>query len=767
MQYLIDDSGQLGIEDVVGTAADKQFKDISIEIPTFGLTDVPYWFRLALKYEGSQQEIIKELEIANALLESIDLYEIDLSGQVRQVQGGLARPLTAPDIVSRHFVSRLHLKPNETKWIYIKVGGNSVMNLPTYLWSLDARRYKTETQMVVFGMYYGLMTVMFLYNLFLFISTRFKSYLFYLFYIAFISMTMFANDGLMKEYIINDSPWLHTRLMWLLICITAVAAIFFIREFLATRLRHPKMDKILLLTMGLMIFGALLTIASNSLLSNYVVNIGVFFVCGSLLTSGIVSVSSGYHEAKFFLLAWMFILLGGVVLISMFIGLLPVKSYTMFATHIGSALEVLLLSFVVADRINAIVSEKLVIEKVAKTELENSHRYLDASHRLKDDFLACISEEFIVPITGVIKRLSLLDTNQLDQEQNSFVNTITRSARSMMFLVNNLIGFTEKTNSVQRIVAPFGLRQQLEYIRLRYWAKCQSKGLGFQYNIDENIPERLIGDASRLQLVIYNLLDNAIKFTDHGLVTMSVGRRLTGGNQHTVDLDFNITDTGIGIPEEQQTSIFEPFFVIDANTCRTHAGLGIGLALCKKTAAVMNAEISLSSKEGVGTQSNFSVSFELESNTFFDPIAETEIPNRKADAQIKDTEVGVIEESFKGRRILIAEDNLINQTVLKKIVEKLGCVAFVANDGNEAVQLLKTETVDLIFMDCQMPNKNGYDATQEIRKNELDDIRLPIVAVTANAMEGDRKKCLEAGMDDYLKKPIKLGEIKEALGKFL
>ena len=760
MQYFIDQSGAMSIEDVVSVEANKRFNNIDVETPTFGLTDTAYWFRLGLRYEGSQQELIKELEISNALLATIDLYEIDPPFRTRHVQGGLARPLTAPDIMSRNFISRLHFTKGQTKWVYFKIGGNSVLNVPAYLWDIDMRRHKAETEMVVFGMYYGLMGVMLLYNLFLFISTRFKSYFFYLGYLGFIIMSMLSNDGLMKEYVFTNNPWFLTRIFWLLACVTGIFAVLFSREFLRTQIRHPRIDILLKLSAAIMIAGALLTIFHNSLFSNYLVNFGVLFVCCCLFASGIVSVSNGHHEAKFFLLSWGFILLGGMILFSMFIGLLPVKSYIIFAAHIGSSLEVLLLSFVLADRINVIVSEKLEIETEAKLELENSHHSLNASHRLKDDFLECISEELITPIINVINRVERLDITQLDQEQNNFVNTIIRSSRSMMFLVKNLIGFTQKTNNARLTFKSFGLRDQLDYIRYRFWAKSSSKGLEFEFNIAPDIPEYLLGDSSRLQMVMYNLLDNAVKFTHQGRIVMNVSRRLAADNQHGVTLDFRVSDTGIGIPDHLQKSIFEPFSVIDVTTRRTHGGLGIGLAHCKKAASIMNAEITLSSKLGVGTEVNFCVTFEQENKTFADPFVETRL-------QVPKPESKIVEGCFKDKKILIAEDNLINQAVLKKIVEKLGCTAFIANNGSEAIDIINEESVDLIFMDCQMPKVDGYEATQEIRKNESNSTHIPIIAVTANAMEGDKEKCFAAGMDSYLKKPINVSDIKKAFDQYL
>ncbi|PCJ22043.1 MAG: hypothetical protein COB04_00890 [Gammaproteobacteria bacterium] len=760
MQFLIDDKGQFNLTNISRSEINQRFNDVNADIPNFGLTDKAHWLRFGLSYQGELPEVVKEFEIANPLLESIDVYIFDASGNIRHIRGGFARPLLEADVVSRHFVSRLRLKQGETQWVYIKVQGISVLNLPTYLWDIDHRRVKDETQMIAFGAYYGLLTVMFLYNMFLYFSTRFKGYLFYICFIAFNIMVFLANDGLMREYFTPNHPWTNARLLWCFSCCVNFSALLYIREFSYTRTRQPRMDKVLLLIMALLMCGAFLTVTNISLMSSYIVLIGASLTAYCALTSAIISVSDGYQEAKLFLVAWASVIIGSLVLISVYFGLIPANNFTLFAAHLGSSLEVLLFSFVLGNRINIITSEKLIIEKLAKSELKNSHRYLDASHRLKDDFIGSISEEFVVPIFGVINRLAMLDVTRLDQEQNSFINITTRSARSMMFMVEGLIRFTEKNETAYLSSESFGLRDRLEYIRLRYWAKSRAKGLDFQYYIADNVPESLVGDASRLQVVIYNLLDNAVKYTHQGSVIFTVNRRLTEIKGHTVTLEFNITDTGPGIPEDKQDAIFEPFSMIEASAFRSNKGIGIGLALSKKTSQIMRGDLTLKSQCGRGTQVYFTVTFELEAKTVFEPEAATVL-------QVAEPKVDFSAQEFNGHQILIAEDNPTNQTVMKKIIEKLGCVAIVAKDGNEALRYLSEQSVDLILMDCQMPNKDGYQATREIRVLEKGNRHIPIIAVTANAMEGDKEKCLEAGMDDYLKKPVKLDTIKATLDRYL
>ncbi|MBL4868675.1 MAG: hypothetical protein JKY67_20115, partial [Pseudomonadales bacterium] len=422
---------------------------------------------------------------------------------------------------------------------------------------------------------------------------------------------MFVNDGLMREFIVGNNPWLNTRLFWLLICLACTTALLFTREFLSIRSRHPKMNAVILLVIGYLICGAILTIIHRSLLSNYIILTGAICCTSSLLASGTVSLLAGYYEAKFFLVAWAFIIVGGTVLTLLFLGVMPVTLYTLHAVHLGSAIEVLLLSFVLADRIKGMASEKLMIEQVGKADLENSVQYLEASQRLKNDFLETISHDFFAPINGVLNRVKLLGATSLNQEQTGFVNTITKSARSMMFLVDDLLMYTEKGDRNTLVSESFDLKEKLEYIHLRYLAKSQFKGLLFTYDVADDVPDRLIGDAAQLHIVLYNLLDNAVKFTERGSVRFKVIRRSFDTKSNQVLLVFRITDTGKGIPLDKQESIFSPFSTIEASSNRNQGGLGISMALCKKIADNMNAEIKLVSKEGAGTEVEFIVAFEL------------------------------------------------------------------------------------------------------------------------------------------------------------
>ena len=278
--------------------------------------------------------------------------------------------------------------------------------------------------------------------------------------------------------------------------------------------------------------------------------------------------------------------------------------------------------------------------------------------------------------------------------------------------------------------------------------QASKKGLNLSETINYGTPDTIIGDHGRLRQILVNLLSNAVKFTDKGDVSVSVSSKAVEGNQHQIF--FEVKDTGIGIPQDKMNEIFEPFTQVERTLSRKRDGVGLGLAITKNLVELMGGKIWVESIPGQGTTFNFTIQ------------AET-IPGKQLDFGKIDR--GIASESFPGlkpMRILVAEDNPSNQRVLVEMLKRLGYRPDAVADGREVIQALERQDYDLVLMDIKMPEMDGITATQVIRKLRPEN-GPKIVAITAFALEGDREKCLEAGMDDYIAKPVQIGDLAEVL----
>ena len=276
----------------------------------------------------------------------------------------------------------------------------------------------------------------------------------------------------------------------------------------------------------------------------------------------------------------------------------------------------------------------------------------------------------------------------------------------------------------------------------------------------------LEGDQGRLRQVIVNLIGNAIKFTDRGEVVLDVSCQ--SKSQSTCTLRFSVRDTGIGIPADKQARIFEDFQQADRSTTRSHGGTGLGLAISSQLVELMGGRIEVDSATGRGSTFHFTVDFPIVKSTDHEQTPNAPALDVASNQLPSDAPTQKAESPLESVRVLLAEDNKVNQTLATKLLEKLGCHVTVVENGSQAVATLSENEFDVILMDVEMPEMDGISATKEIRRREQDSQqRIPIVALTAHAIVGDRERCLASGMDDYLSKPVRINEIKTMLTKIL
>jgi signal transduction histidine kinase/ActR/RegA family two-component response regulator len=414
--------------------------------------------------------------------------------------------------------------------------------------------------------------------------------------------------------------------------------------------------------------------------------------------------------------------------------------------------------------------QDLIKTNILRLELQQQKEISEAIARTKSEFLATMSHELRTPMNGVIGMTNLLLDTELEPEQREYVETINTSGAALLMLINDILDFSKiESGKVSLEVEPFEIRACIETVLSLVTFMSKEKSLEVKYLIDPQISPLIAGDIHYLQQILVNLVGNAIKFTSVGKVSIDVNKYQD--NQ----LLFAVKDTGLGIPSHKLDKLFQPFSQIDSSTTRKFGGTGLGLAICKKLISLMGGDIWVESVFEQGTTFLFTIPYH--------PVAVQSSPNQTLEIVLEPVEIAENKALLSKipklaeqipLKILLAEDNPVNQKLANRLFEKMGYGIDIAANGIEVLEAIQKQSYDLIFMDVQMPEMDGLEATRQIRaieqsrQAELSNLpkSMQIIAITANAMQDDREKCLASGMNDFIAKPFKVEQIQAAIEKW-
>ncbi len=394
--------------------------------------------------------------------------------------------------------------------------------------------------------------------------------------------------------------------------------------------------------------------------------------------------------------------------------------------------------------------------QAAELQLQRAKERVEAASQAKSEFLANMSHEIRTPMNGILGTLQLLLQAPLDPRQREFATVSYASAQSLLAILNDILDFSKiEAGKLELEAIPFDLREAIATLTPIFAKQLQEKSLTLATEVDARLPPLLTGDPVRTRQILANLLSNAIKFTETGTIAIRVTVQEADATSCRVRLA--VEDSGIGIDSQQLHRLFDSFTQADSTTTRKYGGTGLGLAITLQLAQLMNGEVGVESTPGQGSTFWCDIPFAVAAPSATAP---------HADAPPEETAAAAL--ALAGR-VLLVEDNAVNQMVARRMLERLGLDCQCAVNGEEALALIDTTPFDLVLMDCQMPVMDGFTATRRLREKEAmtGRPRLPVIAMTANAMKGDRELCLDAGMDDYIAKPVKIDLLQNALVRWL
>ncbi len=707
----------------------------------FGYHHQHCWFHFRL-HNSAPLTLELMLTLDFAMLDHTRLYQLGPLGLSEQTLGDVDPWILRP-LRIRLFSYPLILTPGETGDYYLQVHTTSSMNLPLAVMNRNTfieEQFGKETSL---GIFYGIGVGLVLYNLLLWLAIRERAYAWYVLHLASALLFFACLHGSTYHWWPTLSDW-NNRSPYVFAYGAMFFGTLFTREFLSLRQLRPRTYRLLGMYCGLLLLATLAQLSFppekiNGALAGFGI-VSLFLLSGT----GIACWRAGQEEARIFVLAWgLFLFMLLLVSLNTY-GLMSTLILSLYGMQIGLIAQQVLLSLALAMRINTLKAEK--------QQREHETRLAHAENAAKGDFLAKMSHEIRTPMNAVLGISQLLHDTPLNKGQKHYVEMLQHAGQSLLNLINDVLDYSKiNAGRLELEQVPLQLEALLDEAAAIFAVSAEQKGLSFRHEVSGTLPAWVQGDPQRLRQVLNNLLSNAVKFTETGNISLHAQVHEQGNGQ--IMLTLTISDTGIGMSTAVQQQIFQPFQQADATTSRKFGGSGLGLAISRQLVDLMEGCIEVESRPHAGSSFRVSLPMRLASAPPTSPRSDP-APGTG---------------TYAGLGVLVVEDQPVNLMVINGLLQKLGITPLHAENGQAALDLLQEHPeIELVLMDCEMPVMDGYEATQQWRRREAEQQRprIPVIALTAHAMSEHRERCLSAGMDDHLAKPVMLKQLAAMLQRW-
>lgn len=708
-----------------------KFKPLLVENTDLGFTSDNYWIKFEI-YNTTNSDIVPFIETSRPIVDVAELYQIEPGEKPVVYKSGDLVPFGKRPLNSRKTIFKVELEPGKltTFYLHLKSDGE-VINVPIYMKTSVRELEEATNEQFIFGIFYGLLSIAAIIYMFFYFAMKERSFLYYSLYVVFIGLLQFSVDGFFYQYFATDTIWISTHC----VLISATFANFFLGKYSETFLNVKLYSKIIYRLFYVLYALDFLSLIAILVFHNHEIIYPIANFLGLILLLLIVSsVVIVYRKTgkidNYFATGIAFLIIGFVIFILKNLSILPSVFWTENSSKLGTGIEVIFLSLSMANLIRKLRNDREDLQTLALQRSEEMNE-------MKSYLLSNVSHELRTPLNTIVNFIESINSETDSKTIQEKCEVIRSSSSSLLSSVNDLLDFSKiERNEIKLEISEFDAHLLFKEVNTNLLIKAKDKGLNFQYTQASNLPKILRGDANRMRQIVMNLLYNAVKFTDGGVVKFKVECDI---NEDKINLNFIISDSGSGIAKEKMSSIFDSFSQESINNKRKYGGLGLGLYIVNALVKLHHGKIEMDSIVNQGTVFRVTIPAEI--------VAVAE----------KKVEELVLDYDLKGKHILVVEDNAMNQMVIKMITKKwLNTTLDYASNGQEGLDMMYQTKYDAILMDLQMPIMDGYEATVAIRSGNcgINDKNIPIIAVTADVMESTKERVKELGMNFYLSKPV-------------